>query len=144
MTTKTKKNKYRTRANRKGVAIRGYDPVAYFTDATPTRGSEEFTHRWAGAEWRFASAEHRDLFANDPEAYAPQFGGNCAVGAATGHRINASPKRWRIEDNGRLYLNKDIFASALHGPLSKRIHRKAAALRGEHLANSPVEFVDAA
>ncbi len=132
--SKTKKDKFRTRSTRKGVAIRGYDSVAYFTEGTPTRGSAEFTHRWADAEWRFASAEHRDQFAANPEAYAPQFGGNCSVGAATGHRINGSPKRWRIEDNGRLYFDKDIFAYALHRPLTPRIHRKAAAVRGERSA----------
>lgn len=136
MSNSTKKNKFRTRSTRQGVAIRGYDPVAYFTDGKPTRGSADFTFQWADAEWRFASADNRKQFAENPEAYAPQFGGNCAVGAATGHRVNGSPKRWRIEDNGRLYFDKDIFAYTLHRPLTQRIHRKAAVVRGEQPATS--------
>lgn len=136
-----KKDKFRTRTNRQGLALRGYDAVAYFTDGGPTKGSVAFTYNWAGAEWRFANAEHRDLFAENPEAYAPQFGGNCAVGAATGHRVNGSPKRWRIEDDGKLYLNKDVFASAVHGPLRNRIHRKAEAVRAQQPASKPLETV---
>jgi len=58
-----------------GLAIKGYDPVAYFTQAKPLKGSEEFTYQWMGAEWRFASAEHLDLFRSNPEKYAPQYGG---------------------------------------------------------------------
>lgn len=58
-----------------GLAIRGYDPVAYFTQGKPLRGSEELTYQWMGAEWRFVSAEHLDLFKSNPERYAPQYGG---------------------------------------------------------------------
>jgi YHS domain-containing protein len=58
-----------------GVAIKGYDPVAYFLEERPVKGSEEFEYEWMGAKWRFASAEHRDLFKADPEKYAPQYGG---------------------------------------------------------------------
>ncbi len=124
------KDKFTTRANRKGLAVKGYDPVAYFTLGEPTKGSPDISYRWSGAEWRFATTEHRELFVNDPTKYAPQFGGSCAVAAATGHRVAASPKRWRIE-NGHLYLNKDPLAAALHKPLSKRIHRLSSELRGE-------------
>lgn len=131
-------HKYRTRANRHGVAMKGYDPVAYFTVGAPTKGSAEITHQWADALWRFASEEHRDLFAADPLSYAPQFGGNCAVAAATGHRVKASPKRWRIEEDGRLYLNKDRFAALLHGPLSNRIRRVADQVRGADTSEEAV------
>jgi len=58
-----------------GLAIKGYDPVAYFTQGKPLRGSEEFTYQWMGAEWRLASAEHLDLFKSNPAKYAPQYGG---------------------------------------------------------------------
>jgi len=58
-----------------GLAIKGYDPVAYFTQGKPLKGSEEFTYQWMGAQWRFASAEHLDLFKSNPEKYAPQYGG---------------------------------------------------------------------
>ena len=58
-----------------GVAIDGYDPVAYFTHSKALRGSEVFTHYWNDAEWRFINAEHRDLFAANPIKYAPRHGG---------------------------------------------------------------------
>lgn len=122
--------KFRTRTNRKGLAVKGYDPVAYFTLGKPTKGSADITYTWSDAEWRFATTEHRDLFIADPNRYAPQFGGSCAVAAATGHRVSASPKQWRIE-NGHLYLNKDPLAARLHKPLANRIHRLSAELRGQ-------------
>jgi YHS domain-containing protein len=58
-----------------GVAIKGYDPVAYFTEGKPLEGKAEFEVEWKGAKWRFASAEHLAMFKADPEAYAPQYGG---------------------------------------------------------------------
>lgn len=91
-------------ADRHGVAIKGYDPVAYFTDATPTRGRAEFTHSWNGATWWFASAEHRDAFRDEPEKYAPQYGGYCAWGMSEGHTAPIDPAAWKIVE-GRLYLN---------------------------------------
>ena len=60
-----------------GVAILGYDTVAYFTDGRPVKGSPDFEYAWQDARWRFASAEHRTVFASNPERYAPQFGGFC-------------------------------------------------------------------
>ena len=85
-------------------AIRGYDPVAYFSEGAPTQGSPDFTHEWMGAEWRFVSAENRDLFAADPEAYAPQYGGYCAWAASRGYLASIDPDAWDIHD-GKLYLN---------------------------------------
>lgn len=61
--------------NADGVAIKGYDPVAYFTDGHPVKGKEEFQYEWHNAKWRFASREHLDLFQKNPEKYAPQYGG---------------------------------------------------------------------
>ena len=58
-----------------GLAIMGYDPVAYFIQGKALKGTEEFAYQWMGAEWRFASAEHLDLFRANPEEYAPQYGG---------------------------------------------------------------------
>jgi YHS domain-containing protein len=134
--TENLEHKYRTRANKKGVAIKGYDPVAYFTIGEPTKGSSDITYQWDDAEWWFSTEAHRDEFAADPLAYVPQFGGNCAVAAATGHRVKASPKRWRIEKDGRLYLNKDRFAALLHGPLSSRILRLSEQVRGASRAGT--------
>ena len=58
-----------------GLAIMGYDPVAYFDQGKSLKGTEELAYQWMGAEWRFASAEHLDLFRSNPEKYAPQYGG---------------------------------------------------------------------
>lgn len=58
-----------------GVAIKGYDPVAYFTLGEPAKGSQEFEYAWQGAKWRFANAEHLGLFKADPGKYAPQYEG---------------------------------------------------------------------
>ena len=68
-------NKKPINTNWQGVAIKGYDPVAYFTKGQPIKGKKEFEFEWNGAKWRFADAEHRDLFKSDPEKYAPQYGG---------------------------------------------------------------------
>ncbi len=88
-----------------GLAIRGYDPVAYFTEGKPVPGSEAFTTSWNGATWRFASAANRDAFLANPEAYAPQYGGFCAWAvAAKGKLFSTQPTNWSIVE-GRLYLN---------------------------------------
>ena len=85
-------------------AIRGYDPVAYFTAGEPTRGSDEFTAEWQGATYRFASAENQAKFKADPEAYAPQYGGYCAYAVSYGSTASTDPEAWKIVD-GKLYLN---------------------------------------
>jgi YHS domain-containing protein len=85
------------------VAIKGYDTVAYFTEGQPVRGSSEFSHMWNDAEWHFANAANRDLFASNPEQYAPQFGGFCANGLSKGKKVVADPTAWTIVD-GKLYL----------------------------------------
>jgi hypothetical protein len=87
-----------------GIAIRGYDPVAYFTDQKPVKGSEQFTFAWMGATWRFATAAHRDQFAANPAQYAPQYGGYCSYAVSKGHTASIDPEAWRIVD-GKLYLN---------------------------------------
>jgi hypothetical protein len=86
------------------LAIKGYDPVAYFTDGKPVPGSAEFEQEWQGASWRFASAAHRDMFAAQPDRYAPQYAGYCALGMAMGKKFEVDPQVWRIVD-GKLYLN---------------------------------------
>ena len=95
-----------------GIAIKGFDPVAYFTKGRAMKGSKEFAHIWLGTPWHFANAKHRDLFAADPIKYAPQFGGYCADGVAYGQNTaNIDPEAWRIID-GKLYLNGDKGAAA--------------------------------
>ena len=87
-----------------GAAVHGYDVVAYFTEGKPVEGSGDYTASHDGAEYRFASAENRDLFAADPDAYAPQYGGYCAFGTAMGRKFDGDPNAWYIADN-KLYLN---------------------------------------
>ncbi len=87
-----------------GVAVGGYDPVAYFTEDKPVKGSEDITAEYQGATWRFASTENRDSFLADPERYAPQYGGYCAFAVSSGYTAKADPEAWRIVD-GKLYLN---------------------------------------
>ena len=58
-----------------GVAIKGYDTVAYHTEGRAVKGKSKFSHKWNDAKWYFSSAENKDLFAADPERYAPQYGG---------------------------------------------------------------------
>ena len=87
-----------------GNAIKGYDVVAYFTDGKPVEGSGDHEFEWNGATWRFASAQHRNLFAKDPAKYAPQYGGFCAFGVSRGYAVGIDPAAWKIVD-GKLYLN---------------------------------------
>ena len=89
-----------------GVAVRGYDTVAYFIQGKPTEGKEAFETEWRGAKWRFASQEHLDLFVTNPDKYAPQYGGYCAYGVAIGNLVKIEPDLWDIID-GKLYLNYD-------------------------------------
>ncbi|MCP5482653.1 MAG: YHS domain protein [Spirochaetales bacterium] len=89
-----------------GVAIDGYDPVAYFTMGRPVQGRSEFSLDWNGASWRFANSEHREMFRANPERYAPQYGGYCAFAVAHGQTAGIDPNAWAIVD-GKLYLNYD-------------------------------------
>ncbi len=93
-----------TFADRKGNAIRGYDPVAYFTEGEPAKGSKEFSYDWNGATWRFVSQENQQAFAANPEKYAPQYGGYCAWAVSQGYTASTDPLAWNITD-GRLFLN---------------------------------------
>lgn len=90
----------------RGVALDGYDPVAYFTRAQPVKGSAQFHHDWNGARWHFASAGHLAAFRAEPARYAPQFGGYCAYAVANGYTARTDATAWHIED-GKLYLNFD-------------------------------------
>lgn len=88
-----------------GVAVRGTDVVAYFTEGAPVQGSATYAYDWSGVTWHFASAQNRDAFAAQPEAYAPQYGGYCAWAiAAKSELYSTQPRNWSVVD-GRLYLN---------------------------------------
>lgn len=90
----------------RGIAIQGYDPVAYFNQSRPVAGSAQFRHEWNGATWQFTNAENLAAFQAEPERYAPQFGGYCAFAVANGYTARTDPAAWHI-DNGKLYLNFD-------------------------------------
>lgn len=86
------------------TAVEGHDPVAYFSEGRPVKGSRDFTTEYQGAEFRFASQENLDIFLADPEKYAPQFGGYCAWAVSEGYTAKGDADHWAIVD-GKLYLN---------------------------------------
>ncbi|KCZ60229.1 hypothetical protein HY30_12230 [Hyphomonas chukchiensis] len=86
------------------TALQGYDPVAYFETGAPAKGSKDISTEYKGATFLFTSAEHRDAFIADPEAYAPQYGGYCAWAMADGKYAKGDARYWKIVD-GKLYLN---------------------------------------
>ncbi|MFA8443185.1 YHS domain-containing (seleno)protein [Yoonia sp.] len=87
-----------------GIAVDGSDVVAYFAQGAPVAGDPAITHDYMGATWRFSSAANRDLFAADPAAYAPQYGGYCAYAVSQGYTAPTVPEAWSIVDD-KLYLN---------------------------------------
>jgi YHS domain-containing protein len=86
------------------LAIKGYDPVAYFTEAKPVQGSSQFTAEHLGATYYFSSAQHQSLFQGEPNKYAPQYGGYCAFGVSKEYKFDIDPEAWAIVDD-KLYLN---------------------------------------
>jgi YHS domain-containing protein len=90
-------------------AIRGYDPVAYFTEGKSVKGNDNLTYHWKDANWYFSSTQNLNSFTKNPEKYAPQYGGYCAYGMSEGHKAPTDPDAWTIVD-GKLYLNysKDV------------------------------------
>lgn len=89
------------------LAIKGYDPVAYFTAGKPVRGRPDIAYQWDELRYLFSSAEHRELFRAEPARYAPQFANFCAMALTKGQLDEADPENWLISD-GKLY----IFAKA--------------------------------
>lgn len=88
-------------------AIRGYDPVAYFTEGKPTKGNNDYTFEWMGEKFKFASAENLALFEADPEKYAPQYGGYCAYAVSEGYTASTVAEAWTVVDD-KLYLNYSL------------------------------------
>jgi YHS domain-containing protein len=98
--------------NQRGLALRGYDPVAYFTDKKPIEGKPDIAYQWKGATYQFATVEHRELFQRDPEHYAPQFGGYCAYAVSLGTTADGDPFQWAV-DGDKLFVNNNAIAYAL-------------------------------
>ena len=86
------------------AAIKGYDPVAYFTENKPVKGSKEISLEYKGAKWLFSSEENRNLFVANPEKYEPQFGGYCAYAVSQNTTASIKPNYFTIHE-GKLYLN---------------------------------------
>ena len=111
-----------------GLAIRGTDPVAYFTEGRPVEGVAEHSFEYLGATWRFASAENKAAFEADPERYAPQYGGYCAWAVSQGYTASIDPEAWSIVE-GRLYLN-----------YSKEVMKTWLADRDGHIARADASW----
>lgn len=109
-----------------GVALGGYDPVAYFDGGTPTHGIATISTSYKGARYWFATVEHRRVFLKNPQAYVPEFGGFCVVGTAYGSKVDVDPQTGQVV-NGRLYLNNnpralEIFNKDRSGTITKAEH----------------------
>lgn len=115
-------------------AIDGYDPVSYFTNNQAERGSADITTEWKNAVWHFTSDAHRELFIANPEKYAPQYGGFCALGMAHGGDVPTNPEAWTIHE-GKLYLNmiEEVTTTWRYNPdkLIERANLKWEALNSE-------------
>lgn len=108
------------------LALKGYDPVAYFTEGRPMLGKEELEYTWDEVRYRFASDQHMSMFRGDPDRYTPQFAGSCAMGMSKGHKVEANPENWLISD-GRLF----VFYSA-SGPTRFKSDAKAMAAAADN------------
>jgi YHS domain-containing protein len=87
-----------------GKAIKGYDPVAFFKESKPVKGSDKFQYKWKDATWLFSTNENLEAFKTDPEKYAPQYGGYCAYGTSQGHKAPTQTDTWTVL-NDKLYFN---------------------------------------
>ncbi len=107
-------NEFAVNVDAEGNALEGYDTVAYFTLGSAAKGNPSFQHTWKGARWLFATAQHRDMFAADPERYAPRIGGFCAAGAVRGVMMEVDPRMWLIiHDRLYFYVNANVRQNAL-------------------------------
>jgi YHS domain-containing protein len=93
--------------NKDGIAINGYDPVAFFTENAAVHGTDKYIYKWNGVTWQFKSAENRNTFKSNPEKYVPQFGGYCAYGVSENHKSPTEPEAFTIVKD-KLYLNYNM------------------------------------
>lgn len=88
------------------LVLKGYDPVAYFTEGKPVKGDPMYSHDFDDGRYYFANARHRDMFAGDPDRYAPQFGGYCTGSMSRNVTNEADPESFVVQD-GKLYFFGD-------------------------------------
>lgn len=95
--------------NEHGLALHGYDPVAYFTENGPKKGKKKYAVRHTGGTYYFSSEKNKNAFMENPDRYLPEYGGFCAMGVALGKKLDGDPNVWKIIGN-KLYLNvnKDV------------------------------------
>ncbi len=109
--------------DKNGLALQGYDPVGYFTDGKPVKGSAEFTASYKGGTYQFASAEHRDMFKESPAKYEPQFGGFCGYAASINKLAPIEVDKFQVlHDRLILQHNKkawDLWHQDVEGNLKK-------------------------
>jgi YHS domain-containing protein len=92
--------------DKQGLALKGHDPVAFFTQGRPVAGDYRYESNYNGTRYRFASAENKKLFDTDPARYVPQFGGFCAYGVSRGYAVDVELDAFQIVD-GRLLMQYD-------------------------------------
>lgn len=90
-----------------GIAINGFDPVAYFFEGAPVKGDPAISFDWEGAKLVFASAENKAMYEADPEKYSPSYGGYCAYAVSKGGTAPTDPEAWTVHED-RLYLNFSV------------------------------------
>ena len=88
---------------KRGLAIQGYDPVAYFTDGKAIEGSDKIKYTKAGVTYHFSSEKNKQAFTENPSKYEPQYGGYCAYAMADGDKVRIDPETFKIVDD-KLYL----------------------------------------
>lgn len=91
----------------KGIALQGFDPVAYFESSKPVEGTKEFSVTHNGVVYQFSSEKNKTLFLSNPIQYEPQYGGYCAYGMSNGYKAPIEPEAFTIVD-GKLYLNYNL------------------------------------
>ena len=109
-----------------GLALRGYDPVAYFTPHKAVKGDPQWTATHHGVTYEFASQEDQTAFQADPDKYVPQYGGFCALATSVGVKADADPKEFVVRD-GKLFVNNNpkaqsLFQADVEGNIKKADH----------------------
>ena len=120
--------------SRRGIAINGYDPVAYFISSEPVRGNPDLTVDWKNVTWQFSNLENKDIFLSNPKGYVPQYGGYCAYAAAHNEVASTTAQAWTVYQ-GRLYLNysldvRDLWQRDIPGHIMRANSNWPAILQG--------------